>query len=83
LVDYPNSDKYFYQVLSPLLKMHRQANYLLLAGDEKKIKQKFILQKLNINLRSNYEEVVNQRCDLQAYGQGQVSYHIYRPKSLA
>ncbi|NDH08733.1 MAG: hypothetical protein EBY16_03820 [Gammaproteobacteria bacterium] len=83
LVDYPNSDKYFYQVLSPILKMHRQANYLLLAGDGKKIKQKFILKKLNINLLRNYEEVVNQSCDLQAYGPGQVSYHIYRPKSLA
>jgi hypothetical protein len=82
LTGYPGSDQYFYRILSPLIKIHHQSNYLLFAGDVKKIKQMHILKMLNIDLTRDYEEMVVQRCELQAYGLDAVSYHIYRPKPL-
>ena len=82
LTGYPGSNQYFYRILSPILNIDRQSHYLLFAGDIKKIKQMHILKMLHIDLMRDYEEIVVQRCQLQAYGSGEVSYHIYRPKSL-
>ena len=80
--DYPNSDAFLYSALSSVIKTNAKSSYLLFAGDVKKIKQMHILKMLNIDLTRDYEEMVVQRCELQAYGLDAVSYHIYRPKPL-